>query len=164
MQIELRPVQPTDLDLLVYWSGKPHVASALGSDTGWDWREELAMDPDWRELLIAHIGGRPVGILQIIDPAREEAHYWGDIEPNLRAIDIWIGEPEDLGRGYGTQMMQLALARCFADPAVEAVLVDPLASNAEAVRFYERCGFRAAGRRVFEKEVCLVMRVDRPAG
>ncbi len=122
------------------------------------------MDPDWRGLLIAHIGGRPVGILQIIDPAREEAHYWGDIEPNLRAVDIWIGEPEDLGRGYGTQMMQLALARCFADPAVEAVLVDPLASNAEAVRFYERCGFRAAQRRVFEKEVCLVMRLDRPAG
>jgi ribosomal protein S18 acetylase RimI-like enzyme len=60
----------------------------------------------------------------------------------LRAIDIWIGEAADLGRGYGTRMMRHALERCFADPAVKAVLIDPLASNTRARRFYERLGFR----------------------
>ena len=55
--------------------------------------------------------------IQIIDPALEESHYWGDVPENLRAIDIWIGEETDLGKGYGTQMMQLALARCFGVPA-----------------------------------------------
>jgi len=34
--------------------------------------------------------------------------------PNLRAVDIWIGEEGDLGRGHGTIIMRLALARCFA--------------------------------------------------
>jgi aminoglycoside 6'-N-acetyltransferase len=45
------------------------------------------------------------------------------------------GEDADLGRGYGTQMRRLALDRCFADHAVKAVLLEPLASNARAHRF-----------------------------
>ncbi|WP_308737902.1 GNAT family N-acetyltransferase [Nostoc sp. 'Peltigera membranacea cyanobiont' N6] len=90
--------------------------------------------------MIAQINGRPIGFVQIIDPAREESRYWGDVAPDLRAIDIWIGEETDLGKGYGTKMMQLALNRCFADPRVTTVLIDPLASNTRAHRFYERLG------------------------
>ena len=43
--------------------------------------------------------------MQIIDPLAEPTHYWGEVEPNLRALDIWIGEKDALGRGYGTAMM-----------------------------------------------------------
>lgn len=47
-----------------------------------------------------------------------------------------------MGKGYGTQMMQLLLARCFGDSQVIAVLVDPLAGNIRVHRFYERFGFQ----------------------
>jgi aminoglycoside 6'-N-acetyltransferase len=65
--------------------------------------------------------------------------------------------------------MHLALARCFADPAVTAVLIDPLADNVRAIRFYRRLGFRFAGRRSFGADVCDVHRLERadwrpPAG
>jgi aminoglycoside 6'-N-acetyltransferase len=112
-------------------------------------------------LLIGEIGARPVGVVQIIDPLLEETHYWGDVEPGRRAIDIWIGEQTDLGRGYGTMMMSLSLDRCFADNAVTAVLVDPLARNTRAHRFYERFGFRCVERRRFGKDDCFVYRLDR---
>ena len=79
--------------------------------------------------------------MQIIDPHLESTHYWGEILPNLRAIDIWIGEPNCLGRGYGETMMRLAMQRCFADPAVAAIIIDPLASNVRAHKFYRRLGF-----------------------
>lgn len=124
---------------------------------------ELARNPDWREQLIAELEGRPIGFVQIIDPAREESRYWGDAGPNLRAVDIWIGEADCLGKGHGTQIMRLALERCFADPRVEAVLVDPLAANARAHRFYERLGFRRVGPRRFGADACLVYRVERGA-
>jgi aminoglycoside 6'-N-acetyltransferase len=114
-------------------------------------------------MLIAEEGGRPIGFVQIIDPAREESHYWGDCEENLRAIDIWIGEAEDLGRGYGTQMMRLAIDRCFADAKVTAILIDPLASNLRARRFYERLGFVAVGPRRFGMDECVVYRLGRDA-
>ena len=117
--------------------------------------------PSWREFLIAERDGRPIGFIQIIDPAGEETHYWGDVAPNLRAIDIWIGEERDLGQGYGTIMMNLALDRCFAPPAVTAVLIDPLASNTRAHRFYESVGFERIERRTFGLDDCYVYRLDR---
>ncbi len=58
-------------------------------------------------------------------------------------------------------MMRLALERCFADPQVSAVLIDPLASNTRAHRFYERLGFRFVERRRFGADECFVYRLDR---
>lgn len=58
-------------------------------------------------------------------------------------------------------MMRLALDRCFADPAVAAVLVDPLATNARAHRFCERLGFRFVEPRRFGPDDCFVYHLDR---
>ncbi|MEO0949098.1 MAG: GNAT family N-acetyltransferase, partial [Cyanobacteria bacterium J06641_5] len=55
----------------------------------------------------------------------------------------------------------LAIARCFADPAVTAILIDPLASNTRAHRFYERCGFRFIERRRFGSDDCYIYRLNR---
>lgn len=140
--VSLRAATLADAPLLRRWDEQPHVIQSDPNDE-WNWELELARNPppDWREFLIAEIAGRPIGFLQLIDAAREETHYWGDAPANIWAIDIWIGEASDLGRGYGTQMMRLALARCFAPPAVTAVWIDPLVSNVRAHRFYERFGF-----------------------
>ena len=158
--ITLRSAIPDDINLLRYWDEQPHVI-ASDPDSDWEWETELLRSPDWREQLIAELNGRPIGVIQIIDPAREDSHYWGDIAPNLRAIDIWIGEASELGKGYGTEMMRLALARCFADLAVTAVLIDPLASNTRAHRFYERLGFRFVERRNFGTDDCFVYQLKR---
>jgi len=57
--------------------------------------------------------------------------------------------------------MQLAFEHIFADPAMTAIIIDPLASNSRAHRFYERLGFRPVERRMFDEDDCLVMRLDR---
>jgi aminoglycoside 6'-N-acetyltransferase len=159
--MNLRRAIPSDAAVLRYWDTKAHVIAASGDEPCIEWETELARRTDWGEWLIAEADGRPIGALQIIDPALEESHYWGDVETDLRAIDIWIGEEEDLGRGFGTEMMRLALARCFADAAVKAVLLDPLVSNGRVHPFYERLGFRKTGRRMFGDDDCFVYRLDR---
>lgn len=158
--LTLRPATLADAALLRHWDEQPHVVASDPNDD-WNWEVELARTPDWREQLIAEIGGRPVGFLQIIDPAREESRYWGEVPAGLRAIDIWIGEAADLGQGYGTQMMRAAIARCFANPAVTAILIDPLESNVRACRFYERLGFQLLERRRFGLDDCLVYHLPR---
>jgi len=158
--VRLRRATLADAPLLRRWDEQPHVVASDPNDE-WGWEVELAREFDWREQLIAEEDGRPIGFHQIIDPAREETRYWGDVPPGLRAIDIWIGEEADLGRGYGTQMMHLALARCFADASVTAVLVDPLVSNVRAHRFYERLGFRFVEHRRFGEDDCYVYRLER---
>jgi aminoglycoside 6'-N-acetyltransferase len=158
--MRLRPATPDDLELLRRWDEQAHVVASDPNDD-WGWETELARQPDWREQLIAEVDDRPVGFVQIIDPAREDSRYWGDVPANLRAVDIWIGEEADLGKGYGTAMMRLALERCFAAPGVVAVLVDPLAANSRAHRFFERLGFRFVERRRFGADDCCVYRLGR---
>jgi aminoglycoside 6'-N-acetyltransferase len=159
--IRLRRATLKDLPILRHWDMQSHVVAATGNDDPFDWEGELPREVDWREFLIGEVDGRPVGFIQIIDAAREETHYWGDAAPNLRAIDIWIGEAADLGRGYGTEMMHVAIERCFAEPAVTAILIDPLARNTRAHRFYERLAFVAVGPRKFGTDDCLVYRLTR---
>ncbi len=158
--VTLREARLDDLELLEAWQTEPHViAAGVGDD--WQWQVELGRRPAWREQLIAEVDGRAIGFIQIIDPALEDSHYWGDIEPDLRAIDIWIGDRSALGLGYGSAMMRQALERCFAELAVRAVLVDPLASNARAQRFYRRFGFEFVAARRCDDDDCHVLRLPR---
>lgn len=170
--ISLRAATVQDAELLRRWERSPHVVAAKNSvlpteeelaaqEAEWSWEVEAARDVPWREMMVAETSGRPVGYVAIIDPAEEESHYWGDCGPDLRAVDIWLGDPADLGRGYGTEIMRQVLARCFAPPHVTAVLIDPLVSNVRSIRFYQRLGFAHVGDRSFGDDQCAVYRLDR---
>lgn len=168
-RVTLRPARPDDAVFLERWDRDPDVIAAHGEEAQsaeiWrdeEWRAEIEAAPGWRRILIAEEEGRPVGVVVDIDPAREETHYWGSCGPGLRAFDTWIGGAKDRGRGLGAAMMAGALRIAFADPAVKAVIIDPLLSNRRAIRFYERCGFRAVEERWFDEVHCLVMAFDRP--
>jgi aminoglycoside 6'-N-acetyltransferase len=91
-----------------------------------------------------------------------KGQYWGCIDSGHRAIDIWIGERDYLNRGYGTQMMELAIERAFEDPSVHTILIDPLESNSAAHRFYERLGFEYVVNRCFGVDRCSVFKLTRP--
>ena len=164
----LRPSSPSDVAWFERWDSDPDVIAATSDDPGatvafadTNWAEELAAQDQHSQYFIAELDGRPIGAMQICDPHLESSHYWGEIAPNLRAVDIWIGAAEDRGKGYGATMMRLALGRCFADPRVTAVLIDPLASNERAQGFYRRLGFRPIGRRTFGDDDCLVHELTR---
>lgn len=159
--IKLRKATIDDLTILQYWDRQEHVIAATGDDDDWNWEVELVKTYHWRWLLIAELHDLPIGFIQIIDPAIEITHYWGSVEANKRAIDIWIGEKENLGKGYGTQMMNLALELCFQDDKVNEVLIDPLASNQKAIRFYKKLGFEFLETRIFDEETCAVHVISR---
>lgn len=158
--LTLRKATCNDLNLLQHWDEQPHVIASDPNDD-WDWEYELKREPEWREQLIAMVDTIPIGFIQIIDPAKEESHYWGEIEEGKRAIDIWIGEANYLGKGFGSQMMKLALDRCFQDTTVTAVVIDPLATNTGAINFYKRIGFQFLEDRVFGEDSCKIYSIDR---
>jgi aminoglycoside 6'-N-acetyltransferase len=158
--ITLRAATIEDLPILEYWDKQQHVIECDPNDD-WEWATELPKQVPWREQLMAELNGQPLGFIQIIDPALEETHYWGDMPDDLRAIDIWIGLKENLGKGYGTRMMHLAIERCFADERVTAIYIDPLITNTAARRFYERLGFRFVENRIFGNDETAVYKLAR---
>lgn len=167
-QVTLRPATVADAPTLASWDREPHVIACSSDDPdaevafgGIEWAEEIADSTDDSHYVIAEVAGVPVGVMQVCDPHTERTHYWGEIEPGLRAIDIWIGPPEWLGRGVGTQMMTQMIDRCFAAPDVTGIVIDPLNSNTSAQRFYRRLGFTIVGRRTFDSDDCLVMRLEK---
>lgn len=166
--VTLRPATTADAVWLDRWNLDPDVISAANDDphaevafTDVVWADELSIQSDFFRYYIAELDGRPIGAMQIMDPHLEATHYWGEIAPNLRAIDIWIGAASDRGKGYGTTMMRLAVERCFADSRVTAIVIDPLASNERAHAFYRRLGFEPIGRRTFGDSDCLVHELTR---
>ncbi len=160
--IKLRPATINDLEVLQYWETKQHVIDC-DPDDDWNWEFELTRTPVWREQWIAEINARPIGMVQIIDPYLEETKYWGDVEQNKRAIDIWIGEEDHLNKGYGTIMMRLAIERCFQNDEVTGILIDPLKSNKKAHRFYERLGFIFVEERSFNDVPCYIYELNKVA-
>ena len=174
-EVTLRPATLEDVSTLDRWDLEPHVISATSDDPAAPkafadayWPDEIAMQDEFYEYFIAELtlpggGGRPIGAMQIIDPHNEKTHYWREIEPDLRAVDIWIGDAADLGKGYGEQMMRLAFQRCFAEPSVKAIIIDPLASNTRAHKFYQRLGFKSVGLQQLgdDDDTCLVHTLTR---
>lgn len=167
-RMKLRIATMADVPVLDRWDREPDVIAATSDDPDavkafgdTCWPDELAQMDGFSRYYIAELDGRPVGAMQIIDPHSETTHYWGEIEPGLRAVDIWIGAARDRGRGHGETMMRLAFQLCFADPAVTAIVIDPLASNERAHRFYRRLGFEPVARRMFGEDDCLVHRLTR---
>lgn len=168
--VTLRLATHSDIPTLLRWdrdpvviasaSDNPDAIVAWGEDN--DWVENIDLyEPDVWEYWIAETDGKPIGCMQMCDPHREPTHYWGEIEPNLRALDIWIGEADARGHGYGEQMMRMGIARCFDDPAVTAIIIDPLNSNTRAHKFYQRIGFRPTHRQTFGEDDCLVHQMTR---
>lgn len=159
--MHLREATPEDLQLLQYWDEQPHVIEADPNDH-WHWATELKRKPSWRSQLIAEEEGNPIGFVQIIDPSREDSNYWGGLSGEYRAIDIWIGEANNIGRGYGSKMMRLAIKQCFSQSGVTKIVVDPLVSNRRARAFYEKLGFKYIEDRMFGSDNCAIYQLEWP--
>jgi diamine N-acetyltransferase len=60
---------------------------------------------------------------------------------------IVIGEPDCLGKGFGTEATRLVLDYAFTALGLHNVFLRVFAYNTRAIRSYERAGFKEIGRR-----------------
>jgi RimJ/RimL family protein N-acetyltransferase len=68
------------------------------------------------------------------------------------ALAIGIDDPQQLGKGYGTEAINLALRHAF-ETGLHRVSLRVLATNTRAIRSYVKCGFVEEGR---EREAALI--------
>ena len=87
----------------------------------------------------------PIGYVQCygIDPIK---HAWLPKLPgNVIGIDQFIGEPDYLGKGFGTLFIKSFVKDLVAKDSAVTVIVDPDPTNAAAIRCYEKVGFKCMG-------------------
>jgi aminoglycoside 6'-N-acetyltransferase len=161
--VVLRRAQSSDVSTLERWEKAEHVRAVSGQNEPWEWEHEINVT--WQEVWICEVDARPIGVVIVLDAANEPSNYWGESShrpsPGTYAIDIWIGESDALGRGYGTLMMEHAIARAFNAHAAHTIVIDPLATNRRAIAFYRRLGFTDVGPRRFGNDDCLVLELLR---
>jgi aminoglycoside 6'-N-acetyltransferase len=158
--IQLRISSYEDIPILKHWDQQEHVLFATGNDSNQFqdpnyWDHELSLcDNNLYQYYIATLDNNPIASVLIIDPALEPTHYWGTIDEGYRAIDIRIGESQNIGKGYGTIIMELVLDKCFEKEEVKGVYIDPLSINLRAIKFYQKLGFEFIENRNFGEDNC----------
>ena len=99
---------------------------------------------DPTDLFLIRLDDRPVGQLQsyLIDDHPEYAAMVALDRPAF-GIDLFIGEPDLVGKGHGPALIR-AFLHDVAFPRYRADLcvIGPTRSNAAAIRAYEKAGFR----------------------
>ena len=149
--VRFRPLTRADLPLVGSWLAAPHVAR-------W-WRERAdpgavearygpAIDgSDPTDVLVAMLGGTPVGLVQRYRMA-DEPDWAAALAPagapsDTFGIDYLIGNPAHCGRGLGTTMVDLLVAGSWDRyPTSTGCVVAVHADNRRSWRALERTGFR----------------------
>jgi len=99
---------------------------------------------DPTDLYLIELDGRPIGHLQSyrIDDHPEYAAMVA-LGRAAFGIDLFIGEPDLIGKGHGAALIRAFLRNvAFPRYGVELCVIGPTRSNAAAIRAYEKAGFR----------------------
>jgi aminoglycoside 6'-N-acetyltransferase len=132
----VRPGRVGDVDLLcailaepsvTRWWGEPEAADEVAG--------KLFGDSD-AVLLVIEVDGAVAGGIE----------YHEENEPMYRhaGIDVYLGERYQ-GRGVGTEAVGLLARFLIEDRGHHRLTIDPAATNAGAIRCYEKVGFRPVG-------------------
>ena len=169
-----RPLALEDMEQFQYWVHQPHVYE-------WWYEDALGLEelielyrPDIEGTGTAHCfmvdrNDEPFGYVQWYRIADEPE--WTPtavkIDANDVAVDLYVGDPEGVGRGLGTEMLRTFLRDVVfpAAPDAQYCWIDPDPPNRRAIRSYEKAGFEpvALVDRIVEgkPDRALIMRVGR---
>ena len=65
----------------------------------------------------------------------------------IASLGIFIGEEENLSKGYGSEAIKLLINFAFKELRLHNIMLTVLSNNERAIRAYQKCGFKEFGRR-----------------
>jgi aminoglycoside 6'-N-acetyltransferase len=143
--VSLAPIEAVHFRLLAEWLARPHVARWHPAPEAWI-ESALSPPPDGAQALLL-LDARPIGYLRWRKVFRETLDALGLTEIPTGAVDVdmLIGEPECVGRGYGPRALGLLVETLRRDAATPLVGLSPSIDNLAAQRAYAKAGFRKMG-------------------
>jgi len=145
------PLRDEDLDLVRAWLLRPHVRLWYDDVAGETYPDDTIVEyrlamrgEDPTDYFVIELDGRAIGQIQsyLID---DEPEYAAMLQLGRPAfgIDLFIGEPELIGRGHGPALIRAFLRDVgFSRYGVDLCVIGPANGNVAAIRAYEKAGFR----------------------
>jgi aminoglycoside 6'-N-acetyltransferase len=134
--VTLRPIRQEDREALLAVLRDPSVVAVWdtrGAENSAD--ELLAGDANWTVWAI-EVDGEFAGSIQVAEEPDDDYRHAG--------IDIFMASPFQ-GRGLGTDAVRTMARYLLEQRGHFRLTIDPAASNARAIRTYEKVGFRPVG-------------------
>lgn len=149
--IYLRPMTGNDTDLIVKWRNSDAVRlnfiyqEPFTREGHENWIRNMVDTGKVVQMIICETeDDTPLGSVYIRDIDRQH---------NKAEYGIFIGEESARGRGIGTAAANLMLEYCFREEKLHRVYLRAFASNARAIRSYEKAGFVREG--LLRDDVCI---------
>lgn len=143
--VYLRAAERDDIPRFVAWFNDKRTTRTLGMRAPMS----IPMEEAWFERMVADQGktgymftvcliadDRPIGSVSLFDL---------DLINGSAGLGILIGEPDDRGRGHGTDTLEALVAFGFDNLRLERIWLDVFDFNPGARRVYEGVGFKHEG-------------------
>jgi RimJ/RimL family protein N-acetyltransferase len=139
-RVSLRPVEDRDHADILRWQNDPEVAWWM------DYERSFTLDDIRRSEAEALVEGHPflIETAEALPIGRIGLNGFSERDQTC-SLYIFIGERDVWSMGYGTDAMRLLLAWGFETFDLYLVQLWSLATNARAIRAYEKVGFRVDG-------------------
>ena len=143
-------MREVDLPTLLAWLAKPHVTRWWSPATTLDEVRQayLPAEPaaDAAHPFFAWADERAIAYAQVYPVAAGGSDWWPDeVGPGVVGMDLLIGSPDHIGRGWGTALVSQFLGEVIRDSRLEEVRVDPHPDNVAARKCYRNAGFEERG-------------------
>jgi aminoglycoside 6'-N-acetyltransferase len=134
-RVTLRPLEERDRQRLIEILQEPEVARWFGTSPPEESADEFISDPEVTGFAVEDEG----------DVAGAIAYYEEET-PDYRhaGIDLFIAT-ESQNRGLGTDAVRTLARYLLEERGHHRLIIDPAASNARAIKVYERVGFKPVG-------------------
>jgi RimJ/RimL family protein N-acetyltransferase len=145
--VEFRPMAAGDLPLVHEWLQREHVRR------WWTDRETYEEVVEHylpsiegsqpTDLYLIVLDKQPIGFIQTYKVS-DYPEYREDVqvEDGVAGVDLFIADPELVGRGIGSQaLLQFVDDIVFTDGNVHACIADPDVENVASLRAFEKAGF-----------------------
>lgn len=159
---EFVPLNDSHRELMLRWLALPHVREYWNGFEAPEERLERYLAESKVERYVCRIDGRDAGFIQTYLASDYPPPRGIEWDASTWRIDLFIGEPELLGRGHGGGMLKSFIEILWRRGATR-ILIDPEPRNKRAIRVYERVGFKRIGVYDEGPSALLFMELNRPA-
>jgi len=171
LNCSFKPMTEADIPLWEQWIQKPHVKDVWFIE-GYELPEYIHQKikgNGYDYPFIIYVNDTPIGYIQCSDlyayrtTCPKPRGVFTNEKPGTWCMDLFIGEEEFLGKGYGTQIVKAFSEFIFENFAIDTILIDPAATNKRAIRCYEKAEFTFVKTTHDGVTECHVMKKERPS-